>query len=108
MVKMKKLTTAERNRLPDSAFGDPAARKYPIKVSSLAGFDKGQDLIYAKAAKSRGGQQESMGNLSAAKQKKVDSKANRMYKVRGYKTQAQKESSNKPKVSAIDEYMRNK
>lgn len=108
MPKMKKLTTAQRDSLPASAFGDPAQRKYPIKVSSLPGFNKEQDIIYAKAARSRGGQQESMGNLSAAKQDKVDAKAKKMYKKRGFKTQAQKEASNKPKISAIDEYMRNK
>lgn len=103
--KMKKMTTAQRNSLSASAFGDPANRKYPIKVSSLPGFDKSQDLAYARAARSRGGQQESMGNLSAGKKSKVDKKATIMYKNRGFKTQDQKKA---PKGNAIDEYLRNK
>ena len=81
--KMKKLTTEQRNKLPKSAFGDPAQRKYPIRVSSLPGFDTGQDLAYARAAKSRAGQQESMGNLSTTKESSVKSKARKMQKRRG-------------------------
>ena len=84
--KMRKLTTEERNSLPDSAFADPGERKYPVHVSSLPGFSKAQDIAYSSAAKKRGAQQESMGNLSPSKETKVKSKAKKMLKTRGYET----------------------
>lgn len=82
--KMKKLTTEQRNNLPNSAFADPAQRKYPVKVSSLPGFSKEQDIAYASAAGKRGAQQKSMGNLSTSKETKVKSKAKKMLNTRGY------------------------
>lgn len=57
---MAKLTTAERNALPDSAFAGPN-RSYPV-----------EDAAHAKNAKSRVSQ---FG--SASLKKKVDAKANR-------------------------------
>lgn len=39
---MPKITAAQRAKLPKSAFGMPAERKYPIKVNSvLPGQEKG-------------------------------------------------------------------
>lgn len=57
---MAKLTTVERNALPDSAFAGPN-RSYPV-----------EDAAHAKNAKSRVSQ---FG--SASLKKKVDAKANR-------------------------------
>lgn len=99
--KMKKLTTAQRNSLPSSAFADPANRKYPVRVSSLAGFSKSQDLAYAQAAKKRGAQQESMGNLSSSKQDSVERKAGGVLKKGGWKPKSKNKIN---PVQALEEW----
>lgn len=85
LPKMKKLTTAERNSLPASAFGDPAGRKYPIKVAQLPGFDKGQQERYATAAKQRAGQQQSMGNVGTEMEAKIKRKGEKVLSKRNGK-----------------------
>lgn len=64
---MTKLTSKQRNALPDSAFALPSERKYPIT-----------DKAHAKNAKARVQQEYDRGDASKSLLKKVDSKANKM------------------------------
>lgn len=66
---MTKLTSDEREDLPESKFALPKERKYPI-----------EDKAHARNAKARAGQQEKAGKLSAADKEKVDAKADRVLK----------------------------
>lgn len=61
---MAKLTTAVRNKIPASKFGEPGARKYPMP-----------DASHAANAKSRATQQVNKGNLSAQMAAKIRRKA---------------------------------
>jgi len=61
---MAKLTTKQRNALPDSAFALPSQRKYPI-----------MDESHRKNAKARASQQANKGNISAATKSKIFKKA---------------------------------
>jgi hypothetical protein len=61
-----KMTAARRRRLPESTFGMPAQRKYPMDTPGRA--------INAKA---RATQQEEQGKLSPAAARKIRAKANR-------------------------------
>lgn len=62
---MARLTSKERNALPDSAFAGPD-RSYPV-----------QDASHAANAKARASQQRAAGNISASTEAKIDAKANR-------------------------------
>jgi hypothetical protein len=62
-----KLAAAARNRLPDSAFGQPKQRKYPEE-------DKG----HAANAKARATQQVKKGKLSPAAAARIRAKADRI------------------------------
>ena len=64
---MADLTTKKRNSEPRSDFGLPDERKYPMP-----------DKSHAANAKARAAQQEKKGNLSAADEKKIDRKADRI------------------------------
>jgi hypothetical protein len=64
---MAKLTAAQRNKLPKSAFGEPGQRKYPMS-----------DRSHAANAKARATQQVKKGNLSPAQAAKIRAKANRI------------------------------
>ena len=64
---MAELTTKKRNSEPKSDFGLPDERKYPMP-----------DKSHARNAKARAAQQEKKGNLSAADEKKVDQKADKI------------------------------
>lgn len=64
---MAKLTTEQRNRLPDSAFAIPSERKYPIN-----------DKNHARNAKARASQMKEKGELSESAMKRIDAKANRL------------------------------
>ncbi|MHC2016255.1 DUF6582 domain-containing protein [Methylobacterium sp. CM6247] len=66
---MSKLTTDERENLPESKFALPDEHKYPI-----------EDKAHARNAKARAAQQEKAGKLSASDRKKVDAKAGRVLK----------------------------
>lgn len=66
---MAKLSTAERNALPTSAFAGPA-RSYPVP-----------DKSHAANAKARATQQWDKGNLSYRQMKDIEAKANA--KLRG-------------------------
>jgi hypothetical protein len=63
---MAKLTTAKRNKLPNSSFAGPD-RSYPV-------FDKS----HAANAKARATQMVNKGKLSPASKSKIDAKANRV------------------------------
>lgn len=63
---MSKLTTKQRNKLPDSDFAGPD-RSYPVN-----------DKSHAANAKARASQQEKKGNLSASEKDKIDAKANKV------------------------------
>ena len=63
---MAKLTTAERNKLPDSAFAGPN-RSYPV-----------EDRAHATAAKSRASQAFNAGAINKAEEEKIDAKANKV------------------------------
>jgi len=65
---MAKLTTKERDKLPDDKFALPG-HKYPI-----------EDAAHARNAKARAAQQVKAGKLSKADAKTVDSKADRVLK----------------------------
>jgi hypothetical protein len=66
---MKKLTTKERNALPDSAFALPKERKYII-------LDKG----HARAAKARAEEGLAKGWITKAEHDKIIKKANEFLK----------------------------
>lgn len=64
---MASLTTSQRNRLPASAFADPANRAYPVP-----------DAPHADNAKARASQMHARGLMSAAKEARIDARANRV------------------------------
>jgi hypothetical protein len=64
---MAELTTKKRDAEPKSDFGLPEERKYPMPDKSHAGN-----------AKARAAQQQEAGNLSAADEKRIDRKADRI------------------------------
>ena len=61
------LSTKRRNSLPDSEFGLPGSRKYPV-----------YDRAHAANAKARATQQVKAGNLSPSSAAKIKAKANRI------------------------------
>jgi hypothetical protein len=62
-----KLRAKKRNSLPDSEFGLPGSRKYPMP-----------DRSHAANAKARATQQVSAGHLSPAAAARIRAKANRI------------------------------
>jgi hypothetical protein len=64
---MAKLKAATRKALPAGKFGLPGERKYPMP-----------DRSHAANAKARASQQAKKGNLSPAKEKRIDAMANRI------------------------------
>lgn len=66
---MAKLTSKQRNALPDSKFALPKERKYPVN-----------DARHAANAKARAQQQFDKGNISRATLGKIDDKANKKLK----------------------------
>ena len=64
---MAELTEAKRDKEPKSDFGLPEERKYPMP-----------DKSHAANAKARASQQHDKGNLSAADEKKIDRKADKI------------------------------
>jgi hypothetical protein len=61
---MVKLTTKQRNALPDSAFAIPSERKYPVN-----------DASHARNAKARASEMENKGVISKKTKAKIDAKA---------------------------------
>lgn len=66
---MAKLTAKKRKGLKSSVFGLPKSRKYPMPNRS-----------HAINAKARATQQRKAGRLTAAQQKQIDAKANKVLK----------------------------
>ena len=64
---MATLSEKKRDSLPDSTFGLPEEHKYPMP-----------DKSHARNAKARASQQHHKGNLSAADEKKIDRKADKI------------------------------
>jgi Family of unknown function (DUF6582) len=64
---MAELSTKKRRSLPDSKFGLPDERRYPMP-----------DESHARNAKARAAQQEEKGNLSAGDRRKIDRRADRI------------------------------
>ena len=58
------LHAKQRNALPDSAFGEPGPRKYPMP-----------DVSHAENAKARATQQVNAGNLSTSEAARIRHKA---------------------------------
>ena len=64
---MAELSAEERDKLPDSAFGLPDTREYPMP-----------DKSHARNAKARARQQFNAGNLSKKKMDTIFAKANKI------------------------------
>ena len=64
---MPDLDQKKRDSLPDSKFGLPDERKYPMP-----------DKAHARNAKARASQQQNKGSITAAEEKKIDRKADRI------------------------------
>ncbi len=64
---MATLSEKKRDSLSDSTFGLPEEHKYPMP-----------DKSHARNAKARASQQHKKGNLSAADEKKIDRKADKI------------------------------
>jgi hypothetical protein len=62
---MGQLPTNERNALPDTAFGLPQKRAYPMP-----------DASHARNAKARATEEFNLGNLTSAEKDQIDRKAN--------------------------------
>lgn len=68
---MAKLSSADRHSIPESKFGLPAQRKYPMPDASHAGN-----------AKARASEMEHKGRISEAQKAQIDHKADRI--LHGY------------------------
>jgi hypothetical protein len=64
---MPDLDQKKRDSLPDSKFGLPDERKYPMP-----------DKAHARNAKARASQQQNKGRITAAEEKKIDRKADKV------------------------------
>jgi hypothetical protein len=64
---MANLTEKKRDQLPDSKFGLPEERKYPMP-----------DQAHARNAKARASQAQNAGRITAAEERKIDRKADKI------------------------------
>jgi hypothetical protein len=64
---MATLTEKQRDKLPDSKFGLPEEHKYPMP-----------DKAHARNAKARASQQQNKGKITAAEERKIDRKADKI------------------------------
>jgi hypothetical protein len=64
---MAELDANKREKIPDSKFGLPEKRAYPV-----------EDKAHARNAKARAAQQVKAGKLSKAEEKKIDRKADKV------------------------------
>jgi len=64
---MAKLSSAKRDSLPKSSFGEPGSRKYPMP-----------DTSHAANAKARASQAVNAGRMSKGTEAKIDAKANKV------------------------------
>jgi hypothetical protein len=66
---MAELDANKREKIPDSKFGLPEKRAYPV-----------EDKAHARNAKARASQQVKAGHLTKAEEKKIDRKADAVLK----------------------------
>ena len=66
VIRMEKLTTKARKKVPSKEFGEPGKRAYPMP-----------DKAHAANAKARAAQMVKKGKLSKSEEKKIDAKANK-------------------------------
>ena len=64
---MSTMTEKQRDKLPDSKFGLPEEHKYPMP-----------DKAHAANAKARASQQQNAGRITAAEERKIDRKADKI------------------------------
>jgi hypothetical protein len=64
---MANLSEKQRDKLPDSKFGLPEEHKYPMP-----------DKAHARNAKARASQQQNAGRITAAEERKIDRKADKV------------------------------
>jgi hypothetical protein len=64
---MAELDAEKRKKIPDSKFGLPEKRAYPV-----------EDKAHARNAKARAAQQVKSGHLTKAEEKKIDRKADQV------------------------------
>ena len=64
---MSTLSEKQRDKMPESKFGLPDERKYPMP-----------DKSHARNAKARASQAQNAGRISAADEKKIDRKADKI------------------------------
>jgi hypothetical protein len=64
---MATMSDKKRDKLPESKFGLPEERKYPMP-----------DKSHARNAKARASQAQNAGRISAADEKKIDRKADKI------------------------------
>jgi hypothetical protein len=64
---MARLTEKKRDSLPDSKFGLPEEHKYPMP-----------DKAHARNAKARASQQQNKGTITAAEERRIDRKADKL------------------------------
>jgi hypothetical protein len=64
---MATLTEKQRDKLPESKFGLPEEHKYPMP-----------DKAHARNAKARASQQQNKGKITAAEERKIDRKADKI------------------------------
>jgi hypothetical protein len=64
---MATLTEKQRDKMPDSKFGLPEEHKYPMP-----------DKAHARNAKARASQAENAGRITAAEERKIDRKADKI------------------------------
>lgn len=72
---MAKLTAKKRKAIPESEFGMPKERKYPMP-----------DKSHAANAKARASEMENKGKISKSTESKIDAKANKVLKKKGKKS----------------------
>lgn len=77
---MGKLSTAKRNKLSKSDFGEPGKKAYPMP-----------DRSHAANAKARASQMEKAGKLSPSAKAKIDAKANKVLGEKGGKKRQKKD-----------------
>jgi hypothetical protein len=64
---MATMSEKQRDKLPESKFGLPGERKYPMP-----------DKSHARNAKARASQAQNAGRITAAEEKKIDRKADKV------------------------------
>jgi len=64
---MSTLSEKQRDKMPESTFGLPDERKYPMP-----------DKSHARNAKSRASQAQNAGRITAAEEKQIDRKADKI------------------------------